>query len=169
VTDRPEYDSFVVQRSPRLLRVAYLLARDWGTAEDLLQASLVKAWFAWSRISGDPEAYVRRIIVTTFTSWRRRRWVAEVPQEPPDVRFTADSSQQHADRDALWQALGRLTPRQRAIVVLRYFEDLTEGQTAETLGIQIGTVKSQTSRAMARLRQDPALGRVAVDQEEMAG
>lgn len=157
MTERPDYDSFVAQRSPRLLRIAYLMTRDWATAEDLLQASLTKAWFAWSRVSGDPEPYVRRIIGTIFISWRRRHWVREIPQEPPDVHTVADSSERHADRDALWRALGRLSARQRAIVVLRYFEDLTESEIAETLGIHVGTVKSQASRAMAKLRQDQAL------------
>jgi RNA polymerase sigma-70 factor (sigma-E family) len=168
VADRPEYDSFVAQRSPRLLRVAYLMTRDWATAEDLLQTAMVKAWFAWSRIDGDPEAYVRKIIATTFTSWRRRRWLGEIPQDPPDREFTADSSQRHADRDLLWRSLGQLPPRQRAIVVLRYFEDLTESQTAETLGVSTGTVKSQTSRALAKLRTDPALNRVTVERGELA-
>jgi RNA polymerase sigma-70 factor (sigma-E family) len=167
-TERPEFDSFVAQRSPRLLRVAFLLTRDWAGAEDLLQTALAKAWFAWSRIDGDPEAYIRRIIATTFTSWRRRRWQGEIPQDPPDREWTADSSQRHADRDVLWRALGRLSARQRAVVVLRYFEDLTESQTAETLGVSVGTVKTRTSRALARLRSDPALDRVTFDREEVA-
>jgi DNA-directed RNA polymerase specialized sigma24 family protein len=78
VADKSGYDEFVAARSPRLLRVAYLLTRDWGEAEDLLQTALMKAWFAWTRIDGEPDAYVRRIIATTFVSWRRRRWTGEI-------------------------------------------------------------------------------------------
>jgi RNA polymerase sigma-70 factor (sigma-E family) len=164
VTDRPEYDRFVAERSPRLLRVAYLMTRDWAAAEDLLQSALIKAWFAWSRVHGDPEAYVRRIIVTTHISARRRRSTGEVPWPDPETGrpptgagrpdgYLPDPAAQHAERDALWQALGRLPTRQRAILVLRYLEDLTEAQTAETLGIAVGTVKGQASRALAKLRE----------------
>lgn len=163
MTDRPEYDRFVAERSPRLLRVAYLMTSDWGTAEDLLQSALMKAWFAWSRVSGDPEAYVRRIIVTTHISSRRRRRTAEVLWNDPDSRlrpggdlpggYSRDLATDQAERDAVRQALSRLPRRQRAILVLRYLEDLTEAQTAQTLGISVGTVKGQASRALAKLRE----------------
>lgn len=160
MTDRPEYDRFVAQRSPRLLRVAYLMTSDWAAAEDLLQSALIKAWFAWSRVHGDPEAYVRRIIVTTHISLRRRRHTAEVPwNDDTDPRRSSapgglpDLATQQAERDAVWQALRRLPRRQRAILVLRYLEDLTEAQTAQTLGISVGTVKGQASRALAKLRE----------------
>jgi RNA polymerase sigma-70 factor (sigma-E family) len=155
---RPEYDAFVATRWPRLLRVAYLLTADWAAAEDLLQTAFVKAWFAWRRIGGDPEPYVRRIVVTTFVSSRRRRWTAEVPVETlPDVLARPDGAAGHADRDLLWRALGKLPAKQRAVLVLRYFEDLTEEQIATTLGIRAGTVKSQASKALARLRLDESL------------
>jgi RNA polymerase sigma-70 factor (sigma-E family) len=164
VTDRPEYDRFVVERSPRLLRVAFVMTRDWGAAEDLLQSALIKAWFAWSRVHGDPDAYVRRIIATTHISSRRRRSTTEIPWRDPDSGrppahadlpdgYVPDPAAQHAERDAVLQALGRLPARQRAILVLRYLEDLTEAQTAETLGIAVGTVKGQASRALAKLRE----------------
>lgn len=159
--DRPEYDRFVTERSARLLRVAYLMSRDWAAAEDLLQSALVKAWFAWGRVHGDPEAYVRRIIVTTHLSWRRRRWTGEVPHHEATGGWAEqagppgpDPASAYAERDVLWRALGQLPPRQRAILVLRYFEDLTEAQTAEILGIAVGTVKGQCSRALAKLRSD---------------
>ncbi|GAA5188118.1 SigE family RNA polymerase sigma factor [Rugosimonospora acidiphila] len=154
MTDRPEYDRFVAERSPRLLRVAYLMTRDWGAAEDLLQSALIKVWFAWSRVRGDPEAYVRRIIVTTHISFRRRRSSGEIPWPDPDSGrgYLPDPAAEHAERDAVWQVLGRLPARQRAILVLRYFEDLTEAQTAEVLGISVGTVKTHASRALAKLR-----------------
>ena len=163
MSDRPEYDRFVSERSPRLLRVAYLITRNWATAEDLLQSALVKAWFAWARVEGNPEAYVRRIIVTTHLSWRRRRWTGEVPHQEPaggwvdSAAQVADPAGAYADRDALWRALGQLPPRQRAILVLRFFEDLSEAQTAEILGVAVGTVKGQCSRALAKLRSDAKL------------
>ncbi len=154
MADRSGYDEFVAARSPRLLRVAYLLTRDWAEAEDLLQTALMKAWFAWARIDSDPEAYVRRIIATTFTSWRRRHWSGEISRADLPERSGPDAMSGVEDRHGLWPALGRLPRRQRAVIVLRYFEDLTETQTAATLGIAVGTVKSQTSKALAALRSD---------------
>lgn len=155
--DRPEYDAFVVNRSQRLLRTAYLLTRDWTSAEDLLQAALVKLWFAWPRVDGDPEAYVRRILVTTHVSWRRRLWRREVAQEYLPESSGPDETARHADRDALWRALHRLGPRQRAILVLRYFEDLPDAEIASLLGVTAVTVRSQASRALARLRDEADL------------
>ena len=152
--DKMGYDEFVAARSPRLLRVAYLLTRDWGEAEDLLQTALMKAWFAWARLDDAPEAYVRKIIATTFISWRRRLWIREVSHgEMPDTAV-ADGTAAVDERSRLWPALGRLPARQRAVLVLRFFEDLTEAQVAEALGCSIGTVKSQTSKALAKLRSD---------------
>ncbi|MEV6523217.1 SigE family RNA polymerase sigma factor [Longispora sp. NPDC051575] len=149
------FEEFVAGSSARLLRTAYLLARDWGHAEDLLQTAFARAWPVWSRVHGDPEPYVRRIIVNTYSSWWRRRWRAEEPAaELPDRGFAPSGGE---DRDLLWQALGRLPRRQRAVLVLRYFEDLTEAQTAEVLGCSVGNVKSQASRALAKLRVDDAL------------
>ena len=171
MTDRAGFEEFVAGRSSRLLRVAYLLTRDWALAEDLLQTALVKAWFAWGRLNGDPEPYVRKIIVTTCTSWRRRRWVredsvGEIPDRP--VRGGMDVVD---DRAGLWPALCRLPVRQRAVLVLRFFEDLTEAQTARELGISVGTVKSQTSKALARLRADTRLmsGPVGLGQAQPVG
>jgi RNA polymerase sigma-70 factor (sigma-E family) len=153
VADRSGYDEFVAARSPRLLRVAYLLTRDWSEAEDLLQTALMKAWFAWNRIDGEPDAYVRRIIATTFVSWRTR----EISRETLPDGVAPDSMSAIDDRQGLWPALGRLPRRQRAVIVLRYFEDLTEVQVAATLDIAVGTVKSQASKALAALRADPAV------------
>lgn len=158
MADRSDYPVFVAARWTRLLRVAYLLAQDWPTAEDLTQAALVKAWLAWARIDDDPEAYVRRIIVTTYVSWGRRRWRREAPTGQLPERSGRDrETDQVDDRDAVWRALGRLPARQRAVVVLRFFEDLTEAQAAAVLGCSVGTVKSQTSRALAKLRVDDTL------------
>lgn len=157
---QPDFDEFVAARSQGLLRTAYLLTRDHALAEDLLQTALTKAWFAWSRIDGDPEPYVRKILVNTYASWWRRKWrgeepAGEIPETSPGgAPDHADGTSQSHD---LWSALGRLPRRQRAVVVLRYFEDLTETETARILDCSVGTVKSQTSKAFAKLRVDPAL------------
>jgi RNA polymerase sigma-70 factor (sigma-E family) len=151
------FDEFVAARSSRLLRTAYLLTRDHGLAEDLLQTALTKAWFSWSRIEGDPEPYVRKVLVNTFSSQWRRRWNGEhAYAEPPEPEPVATG---HGvdDRQDLWTAMGRLPRRQRAVVVLRFVEDLSEAETARILGVSTGTVKSQTSKALAKLRIDPAL------------
>jgi RNA polymerase sigma-70 factor (sigma-E family) len=151
-----EFDEFVVARSPALLRTAYLLTRDPQLAEDLLQTALTKAWFAWNRIDGDPEPYVRRILVNASVSWWRKHWTHETPiQLVPEPAPGADSS---VDVHDLMEALGRLPRRQRAVVVLRYVEDRTEADTAALLGCSVGTVKSQCSKALAKLRADVALG-----------
>ncbi|MFB4309769.1 SigE family RNA polymerase sigma factor [Actinomadura sp. GTD37] len=156
--ERPDYAAYVTERSPRLLRTAYLLCRDWGQAEDLLQTALVKAWRAWRRVGADPDPYVYRILVNTHASWAKRRWRGERPTDaPPEEADRADAMGAAEDKAVLWAALGRLPPGQRAAVVLRYFEDLTEPQVAAILGCSVGTVKSQTSKALAKLRVDPGV------------
>ncbi len=152
------FAEYVRHRHGRLCRTAYLLTRDWAAAEDLVQASLVKAWAVWRRIEGDPDPYVYRIIVNTHASWWRRRWRGEVPTEVmPDGPAEQDFTETAADREALWAATGALPKRQRAMVVLHYFEDLSHQQVADALGCSLGAVKKQLSRALARLRVDPAL------------
>jgi RNA polymerase sigma-70 factor (sigma-E family) len=156
--ERPDYTAYVTERSPRLLRTAYLLCRDWGVAEDLLQTALVKAWRAWWRIGDDPDPYVYRILVNTHASWTRRRWRGELPTDPPSERADpADAMGAAEDKAMLWAALGRLPRGQRAALVLRFFEDLSEPQVAAILGCSVGTVKSQTSKALAKLRIDPEI------------
>lgn len=155
VTTTVGFDDFVAARSNRLLRTAYLLTRDHGLAEDLLQTALTRAFLAWGRIEGDPEPYVRKILVNTYSSWWRRKWRGERPTD--ELPEDAHHDQRLGESGDLWDALGRLPRRQRAVVVLRFFEDLTEAQTADLLGITVGTVKSQTSKALARLRIDPSL------------
>jgi RNA polymerase sigma-70 factor (sigma-E family) len=158
VTRQREFEEFVVVRSPRLLRTAYLLTRDWGSAEDLLQTTLAKAWFAWPRMKGDPEPYVRRILANTYASWWRRRWNGERPTaELPDGQGIEPQTSVDA-RDELWRSLGRLPRRQRLVLVLRFFEDLSERDTAEVMRCSPGTVKSQTAKALAKLRLDETLG-----------
>ena len=137
-------------RASALLRTAYLLTGHAADAEDLLQRALIKAVPAWSRVYGDPEAYVRRIMVReNISRWRGRRWrevpVAEVPER-------SATSARADERLVLQAALAALAPRQRAVIVLRYFEDLTEVETARVLGISVGTVKSQHRDALNRLR-----------------
>ena len=155
------FDEFVAARSGRLLRTAYLLTRDHGRAEDLLQTALAKAWFAWSRIDGEPEPYVRKVMVNTFASMWRRKWNGEQPTEVlPEHGYDAHAGL--AITHDLWDALGRLPRRQRAVVVLRWFDDLTEAETARVLGCSVGTVKSQNAKALAKLRVDDAL----TDQDE---
>jgi RNA polymerase sigma-70 factor (sigma-E family) len=161
--DRQEFDAFVEARGAALLRTAYLLTHDRGLAEDLVQTALAKAWFAWTRIETRPEAYVRRIMVNTYSSWWRRRWngeeaTADLP-ERHDPRHDARRGEDVRvdERTDLWRALERLPKRQRAVVVLRFYEDLSEVETAEIMQCSVGTVKSQASRALARLRIDPSL------------
>ncbi len=156
----PGFEEFVTFRSARLLRAAYQLTHDWARAEDLLQTALARAWRAWPRLSGeaDPEPYVRKIMFNTYASWWRRRWNHESPTEPlPEIATATSEVVRVDDRDEVWRALGRLPKRQRAIIVLRYFEDMTEAQTADMLNCSIGNVKSQTSRALATLRLDTSL------------
>ena len=157
MADEGDFDAFVVARSPALLRTAYFLTQDEGLAEDLLQTALTKAWFAWRRIDGPPEAYVRRVLVTTSASWWRRRWTRETPTERLPEQARADNLEGPAGDQDLWEAIGHLPARQRAVVVLRYLEDRTEVETAELLGCSVGTVKSQCAKALAKLRLDSAL------------
>jgi RNA polymerase sigma-70 factor (sigma-E family) len=160
--DRESFDDFVATRSTRLLRTAYLLTHHRALAEDLVQTSLAKAWFSWGRIEGRPEAYVRRIMVNTYSSWWRRRWngeeaTADLPERGAGQGFRPGEDVRVDDRTDLWRALARLPRRQRAVVVLRFYEDLSEAETAEIMQCSVGTVKSQASRALAKLRVDPTL------------
>lgn len=153
------FADFVAARYHRLVGTAYLLTRDQGLAEDLVQTALVKCWPKWRRIESDPEAYVRRVLMNTYATWWRRRWRHEhatdrLPETPVRVGNPHDSA---ADRTDLWRALGELPPKQRAVVVLRFYEDQSEAQTADILGCSVGTVKSHTARALSRLRQNAAL------------
>jgi RNA polymerase sigma-70 factor (sigma-E family) len=153
-----EFTAFVAARGAALLRTAYLLTGDHQAGEDLVQTALAKTYVAWSRIRDREavESYVRRTMVTTQTSWWRRRWRGETPTaELPDTGPPAgsDPAGEHAERDRIWRHLGRLSERQRAVVVLRYYEDLGEAETAALLGCSPGAVKSHTHRALTRLRE----------------
>jgi RNA polymerase sigma-70 factor (sigma-E family) len=157
MTTGVDFDEFVAARSSALLRTAYLLTHDHALAEDLVQTALARSWSAWSRIQGSHEAYVRKVLVNTYASWWRRKWTGEQPTGDLPDAGTPDAAAGSAASHDLWQAMERLPRRMRAVVVLRYFEDLTEAQTAHLLGCSVGTVKSQTSKALAKLRIDPAL------------
>jgi RNA polymerase sigma-70 factor (sigma-E family) len=154
-----DFCAFVVARQAALRRSAGLLTGDAALAQDLVQASLLKAWPKWPRLMREDcaEAYVRRIIYTTHAGWRRRRWTGETPSAAvPDTRVpdrAGDVDVRHAVRAALLS----LPPRMRAAVVLRYFDDLSEQQTADALGCSVGTVKSQTAKGLDRLRAYPGL------------
>lgn len=147
---REDFEEYVVARQAALLRTAYLLTGHQQDAEDLVQTALIKAVPHWHRIQGTPDAYVRRILVRENVSrWRRRRWREVSVDRPVEGPTPRDDPE---DRLALRAALAELAPRQRAVIVLRYLEDLSERDTAELLGVSVGTVKSQARDALARLR-----------------
>jgi RNA polymerase sigma-70 factor (sigma-E family) len=154
-----DFGAFAASRWPGLVRLAFGLTGDRWLAEDLAQTALARAYVAWRRVSqaDDPDAYLRRILVNASHRRFRRRRVTEQPGDPPEtpVEGPADLV---GDRAALLSALHELPLRQRAVIVLRYWEDLTDAQIAATLGCSPGTVRSQLSRALAKLRESPALG-----------
>lgn len=149
-----EFEVFVRARTAALLRSAYLLTGDQHLAEDLVQAALARTHDSWRRLRepGNAEAYTRKTMYHLQVSWWRRRRVAEVlPGELPTTANVTDTGEITV-RLTVRSALARLTPKQRAVLVLRFFEDHTETETAELLGVTVGTVKSQTAKALARLR-----------------
>src|SRR6266851_6226414 len=150
-----QFVAFVHARSAALLRLAVLLTGDRHDGEDLLQIALTKAYRSWWRLRRPElaEAYVRRILVTSVTSWRRRGAARERASGLVPDRLVAGSDAEVADRIVLAQALRLLSPGQRVVLVLRFYEDLSERQTAELLGCSVGTVKSQTARGLAMLRR----------------
>jgi RNA polymerase sigma-70 factor (sigma-E family) len=155
--DDEGFRAFVAARQRALLRSAWLLTGDWQSAEDLVQTALVRAWPHWRRLrdAEHAEAYVRRVMLNTFSSWWRRRWRGETPTaDLPDRAAEADDADVRA---VLLDAVRLLPKRQRAVVVLRFFDDLTEARAAEVLGCSVGTVKSQAAKALATLRRDPRL------------
>ena len=149
-----DFAEFVAARWTALSRLAYLLTASPTGGEDLLQTSLEKAYVRWARISGmeHAEAYVRRMIVNTYVSGRRRAWVHEEPHDRmPDCATSAEGAL--LDRALLWPLVCALPARQRAVIVLRYYEDMSEADIATSLGCAPGTVKSQSSAAMKALRR----------------
>jgi RNA polymerase sigma-70 factor (sigma-E family) len=154
------FRAFVEARSNALLRAGWLLTGDWPSAEDLVQTALAAAWPRWASLTRQdaPEAYVRKIMVNTFLRWRQRRWNGEIAtRRLPELQAYGDAFAQVDARQALLAALDRLPARQRAVVVLRYFADQTEAQTAAVMGCSVGAVKAHAAKALARLRDAPGL------------
>ncbi|MEY9854572.1 RNA polymerase sigma-70 factor (sigma-E family) [Catenulispora sp. GAS73] len=162
------FREYVAARRQGLLAVGYVLTGSQHGAEDLVQATLVKVWPRWNRVAdaGDPDAYVRKAMLNTFLSWRRRDGgreipsdgVASLPSSLSQPQPMADNAAGNAltgvlDRVVLRDLLRALPRRQRAVVVLRYYADLTEAQVAEAMGCSVGTVKSQHAKALATLRR----------------
>ncbi len=155
-----EFDAFVTASGPRLLRAAQLLTGDRHRAEDLLQDVLARTYVRWSRLDGAPEAYVRRGLLNGQRSWWRSRASRDVITDAvPERPVAADLSTDAVMQDAVLRALAELTRRERSVVVLRFWLDLSEAATAAELGIAPGTVKSTSSRALTRLRSSPHLSR----------
>jgi RNA polymerase sigma-70 factor (sigma-E family) len=153
------FREYVATRSRALLRTAYLLTGNVADAEDLVQAALAKTYLAWDRIEDRSavDGYVRRAIVNTHISWWRRRRVEEYPTDEIPDQAVADHAGASDLQESMRRAVDRLPQRMRAAVVLRYYEDMTEAEVAEALGVSLGTVKSTVSRAVAKLRDDADL------------
>jgi RNA polymerase sigma-70 factor (sigma-E family) len=150
-----EFSAYVAARQKALLRTAFLLTGDYHAAEDLVQIALARTYLAWNKIrdKGALDAFIRRTMINEHSSWWRRAWrrlehttdtLPEKPDPPPAL--------EQSERDEVWELVCTLPPRQRAAVVLRYYEGLSELETAAALDCSVGTVKSQTSRALATLR-----------------
>jgi RNA polymerase sigma-70 factor (sigma-E family) len=157
--DDPCFREYVTTRSRSLLRAAYLLTGNIPDAEDLVQSALVKTYQAWDRIEDRAalDGYVRRAMVNTHISWWRRRRVEEFPTDEVPDQVVADPSGNSDLADTMRRAIDRLPQRMRAAVVLRYYQDMTEAEVADALGVSLGTVKSTVSRAVAKLRIDAEL------------
>jgi RNA polymerase sigma-70 factor (sigma-E family) len=160
------FAEYVAERRPALLRAARAITGDADTAEDLLQTALASVFVGWSRLRNPAaaDAYVRRAMANQHASWWRQKWrthehcTDELPEHP--TRST-DEQLDGADHQELWPLITALPPRQRSAVVLRYYEELSEAETAAALGCSVGTVKSSTSRGLSTLRRMAREGRPA--------
>lgn len=153
--DVTEFSEYAAARWGSLFRTAYLLTGDHGLAEDLMQTALIKCYVAWPRLraSESADAYVRKALTNTYISWRRKKsWGREHPTDELPDSGVGDNTVGVPVRQVVMTALQQLAPKQRAVVVLRFYEDLGVEQVANTLGCSTGTVKSQTSDALAKLR-----------------
>lgn len=157
-----DFEDWVVAAGPRLMRSAFLLTGDWSAAQDLVQHALLETWTKWRSVDV-PDAYARSVMARSISRWWRRRWRSDVPLP----RHGAASSEPLAEpwtalyeRDAVLRALLSLPSKQRAVLVLRFYDDLTEAQTAAALGWPVGTVKSATNRALTALRSTPGIDRL---------
>lgn len=148
-----ELADFVRARYPQLLRRGYLLTGSQLAAEDLVQEALARCCAAWRRHPvTEPDAYVQRVMVNVLISHSRLRRLREEATANVPEAADSDLTSQHADRDAVWRALQETAPRQRAVLVLRFYEGMTETEIAASLDITVGTVRSQTAKGLTRLR-----------------
>ncbi len=166
-----EFSEYMAARQPALLRTAYVLTGDRHTAEDLVQTALAKLYLSWDRLqrAESLDGYVRRILVNEHNSLWRRPWKKR-ETTTPDIPDRAAPEPPTSHDTALWDFVQTLPRKQRAAVVLRYYEELSEAETAEILGVSVGTVKSQTSRALASLRArlgelDPSSAALSPEEE----
>ena len=168
-----DFASYVAARYPRLVRSAVLLGAPRSDAEDVVQSALVRCYRSWTSVvsAHDPDAYVYRVLANSLAKSRRRRWWGETPTE-----VLPDGGEQHRDHAGdvatsvtLRRALLAMSYDQRAVLVLRYFADLSEQQAAAALGIPVGTVKSRTARALTALARDPSVSRLPSAEENHAG
>lgn len=159
-----DFAAFVESCSDGLLRSAWVLTGgDWPLAEDLVQTTLAVTWTHWNRVArlDKPRAYAQKILVNTYLRWSRRRWTGEVASAYlPEPAVVPAEFDQVDIRQSLKCALEELTPKQRAILMLRYFDDCSEAQVARVLGCSVGTVKSQTAKSLLKLRGIPALANI---------
>lgn len=149
--ERSGFDEWVARCAPRLHKTAYLLTGDWGLAQDLVQHACAACWPRFGSLT-DPDAYARTVMVRTATSWWRRRWRGEVPHDELPERVERDLWADVDRRQVVATALRALPSRQRAVLVLRFYDDLSEEATAAALSWPLGTVKSTTARALQALR-----------------
>jgi RNA polymerase sigma-70 factor (sigma-E family) len=163
--EEDQFARFVRNQSGELQRTAWLLTGDWALAEDLVQTALMKTWQRWTTVRRQdaPASYVRRIIVTTFLSWRRRRWSSELSSDSLGDEQVSNQCDDVDRRVELIAAVQRLPPRQRAVIILRYFNDLSETATANVLDCSTGTVKSQASKALRTLRRTTTTADLLID------
>lgn len=167
-----DFVEFVRRRGDHHLRTAVLLTGDWHTAQDLVQSSLGKLYRVWHRLdtAGDPDAYLRRILVNTQRSWWRARWRREIPRaDLPDLPGPGDVGETRAVAEDIRNALARLPARQRTALVLRFFADLSEAETADLMGCSVGTVKAHTHRGLRAMRRLISPGWVNRTEEEGSG
>lgn len=165
-----EFEEFVAGALPRLLRFAHLLTGSASGAEDLVQTALGRSWRAWrSGRVDDPQAFVRKVMVNSHATWRRRNSREIAVANPPDQVIAEDQARRVDDRDVVCRALLTLPPRQRAVIVLRYYEELSELEIADLMGISPGTVKSQAARALRHLAVVLTAGDPAVTRPKGSG
>jgi RNA polymerase sigma-70 factor (sigma-E family) len=157
VRDEAGFRAFVQANGATLLHAARLLTGDYHRGEDLVQTALTRLYLKWNRVDA-PLAYARKALVNAHIDSTRRRWWGERPTETMPEGAASDAPGAADERDQLRRLLAELSPRERAVVVLRYYCDLSEKDAAETLGLPVGTVKSTCSRALARLRVEAGVG-----------